>query len=133
MIDRPAFVQLGPSISLHKKDANGEVTLIFDPFRRWRKNIDDNRREDKNDLERPRVYICPLNVNTNHFTLLEINKQTKMIYYYNSMASNGIIHRKTKSTATRRVVEVRGSDNLFNDGADPLQAEFKDLGCWQIC
>jgi hypothetical protein len=117
MIDRPAFVQLGPSISLHKKDADGEVTLIFDPFRRWRKNIDDNRREDKNDLERPRVYICPLDVNTNHFTLLEINEQTKMIYYYNSMASNGIIHRKTKSTATRRVVEVRGSDNLFNDGA----------------
>jgi hypothetical protein len=108
MTDRPVFVQLGLSVPLHKKDANGEVTPISNPLRRWRKKIDDCRREGKNDLERPQVYICPLNVNANHFTLLEINEQTKMIYHYDSMASHGIIHRKTKSTSVRRVVEVRG-------------------------
>ena len=118
MIDRPAFVQLGPSIPLHKKDANGEVTPLSNPLYRWRKKIDEYKCEGKNDLEGPQVYICPLNVNANHFTLLEINEQTKMIYHYDSMASNGIIHRKTKSTAIRRMVEVRGSDSLFNDGAD---------------
>jgi len=52
------------------------------------------------------VYICPLNVNANHFTLLEINEQTKMIYHYDSKASHGVIHRKTKSNPVRRVVEV---------------------------
>ena len=30
------------------------------------------------------VLFCPLNVNGNHFTLLEINERESMIYYYNS-------------------------------------------------
>jgi hypothetical protein len=104
MTDRPVFVRLGLSVPLHKKDANGEVAPLSNPLRRWRKKIDDYR----NDLEDPQVYICPLNVNANHFTLLEINEQTKMIYHYDSMANHGVIHRKTKSTPVRRVVEVSG-------------------------
>jgi hypothetical protein len=106
MTDRPVFVRLGLSVPLHKKDANGEVTPISNPLRRWRKQIDDYKWEGRNDLEDPQVYICPLNVNANHFTLLEINKQTKMIYHYDSMANHGVIHRKTKYTLVRRVVEV---------------------------
>ena len=108
MTDRPVLVHLGVSIPLHRKDANGEVTPISNPFGRWRKEIDSYMRRDMNDLERPQVFICPLNINANHFTLLEINEQTKMIYHYDSMATHGIIHRKTKSTLVRRVVEVRG-------------------------
>jgi hypothetical protein len=108
MTDRPVCVKLGLSIPLHKKDANGEVTPLSKPLRRWRKNIDDYRCENKNDLKGPQVYICPLNVNANHFTLLEINEQTKMICHYDSMASHGIIHRRTKSTPVRRVVKVSG-------------------------
>ncbi|KAL5318079.1 hypothetical protein ACEPPN_015183 [Leptodophora sp. 'Broadleaf-Isolate-01'] len=104
MTDRPVLVHLGLSIPLHRKDANGEVTLISNPFGRWRKEIDSYMHRDMNDLKRPQVFICPLNINANHFTLLEINEQTKMIYHYNSM--------RTKSTLVRRVVE----------------AEFKDLG-----
>jgi hypothetical protein len=73
------------------------------------------------------VYICPLNINANHFTLLEINEQTKMIYHYNSMANQGVIHRKTKVTPIRRVVKVRGLDRPFKSGANPLQEEFKYL------
>jgi hypothetical protein len=110
MTDRPVFVKLGLSIPLHKKDANGEVTPLSNPLRRWRKNIDG---EDKSDLEGPQVYICPLNVNANHFTLLEINEQTKMICHYDSRASHGIIHRRTKSTPVRRVVEVRGFEQTI--------------------
>jgi hypothetical protein len=106
MTDRPVFVRLGLSVPLHKNDANGEVTAISNPLRRWRKKIDEYRCERKNDLEAPQVYICPLNVNANHFTLLEINEQTKTIYHYDSMANHRIIHRKTKSTLVRRVVEV---------------------------
>ncbi|KAH6662961.1 hypothetical protein B0J14DRAFT_684879 [Halenospora varia] len=112
MTDRPVFVQLGPSIPLHKNDVNGEVIPISDPLRRWRKKIDDYKRKGKNDLEQPQVHICPLNMNANHFTLLEINEQTKMIYHYDSMASQKIISRKMKSSLVRRMIE----------------AEFKDLG-----
>jgi hypothetical protein len=108
MIDRPVFVRLGLSVPLHKKDENGGVTPVSNPLRRWRKKIDEYRCEGKNDLKAPQVYICPLNINADHFTLLEINEQTKMIYYYDSMASHGIIHRKIKSTPVRRVVEVSG-------------------------
>jgi hypothetical protein len=106
MTDRPVFVRLSLSVPLHKDDANSEVTRLLNPLRRWRKQIDNYRCESKNDLEGPQVYICPLNVNANHFTLLKIDEQTKMIYHYDSMASHGIIHRKTKSTIVRRVVEV---------------------------
>ena len=107
MTDRPVIVRLVLSVPLHKKDANGEVTPLSNPLRCWREKIDDSRCEGKNDLEGPQVYICPLNVNDNHFTLLEINKQTKTIYHYDLMASHGVIYHKTRSTPVRRVVEVR--------------------------
>jgi hypothetical protein len=108
MTDRPVFVRLNLSVPLHKKDANGKVTPLSNPLRRWRKKIDDYRCKGKNDLKGPQVYICLLNVNADYFTLLEINEQTKMIYHYDSMASHRIIHRKIKSTPVRRVVEVSG-------------------------
>jgi hypothetical protein len=97
MTDRPPFVRLGLSIPLYKKDANGKVIPLSNPLRRWRKKIDDDR------CEGLHVYICPLNVNANHFTLLEINEQMKMIYHYDSMARHGMIHPLVK-----RVVEVSG-------------------------
>lgn len=127
MTDRPVFVQLGLSVPLHTKGANGKATPNSNPFGRWRKKIDDYMRSDMNDLGRPQVFICPLNINADHFTLLEINEQTKMIYHYDSMASYGIINHKTKSTLVRRVVEVRGFDRPV-DVANLPQAEFKDLG-----
>jgi hypothetical protein len=108
MTDRPVFVHLGFSIPLHSKDANGTVTPIPNPFGRCRKEFNEYMRRYINDLERPQVFICPLNINANHFTLLEINRQTKMIYHYDSMATHGIINRKTKSTLVRRMIEVRG-------------------------
>lgn len=107
MTNRPVFVKLGLSILLHKRDANGEVMPLLNPLRRWRKKIDEYRYEGKNDFKGPQVYICPLNVNANYFTLLEINKQTKIIYHYDSIASRRVIHRKITSTPVRRIVEVR--------------------------
>jgi hypothetical protein len=113
MTDRPVFAKLGLSVPLHKKGTNGEIIPHLNPLRGWRKTIDDYRRDSKNDLDGPLVYFCPLNVNTNHFTLLEINKQTKMIYLYDSIASHRIICRKTKSTPVRRVVEVSKPSRFF--------------------
>ena len=106
MTDKPAFVQLGSSIQLHDVDSDGDVIPISNPFRRWRTTIDDYRRKAQSD-EGSQLYICPLNINNNHFTLLEINDQTKMICHYNSMAGQGIIHRKTKSSLVKTTVEVR--------------------------
>jgi hypothetical protein len=119
MTDRPVSVRLGLSIPLHEEDENGKVRPISKPFGRWRNQIDDYRREGKND----QVHLCPLNINANHFTLLEINEQTKTISHYDSMAS-----RKTKTTLIRRVVEVSNLNGKFKDGADLLQEEFKYLG-----
>jgi hypothetical protein len=46
----------------------------------------------------------PLNINANYFILLEINKQTKIIYYYDSITNYRIIYRKTKSILVRQVI-----------------------------
>jgi len=72
MTNRPVFVRLGLSVPLQKKEVNGEATPLSNPLHRWRKKIDDYRCEGKNDPNGPQVYICPLNVNADHFTLLEI-------------------------------------------------------------
>ncbi|KAH9204557.1 hypothetical protein DL95DRAFT_451598 [Leptodontidium sp. 2 PMI_412] len=125
MTDRPVFVHLGVSIPLHRKDANGEVTPISNPFGRWRKEINGYMRRDMNDLERPQVFICPLNINANHFTLLEINEQTKMIYHYDSMATHRIIYR-TYSPAERRM-------ELWSDGHTQREAQRMNglsVGAW---
>lgn len=74
MADTPIFMHLGVSIPLHKKDAKGKVTTIANPFGRWKIEINDYTRKDINDLEKPPVFICPLNINANYFTLLEINQ-----------------------------------------------------------
>jgi hypothetical protein len=100
------FVRLGLSVLLYKNNTNSKAMRLSNPLYCWRKKIDDYRYEGKNNLEGLQVYICLLNVNVDHFILLEINKQTKIIYYYNSIASHRIIYCKTKSTSVRRVVEV---------------------------
>jgi hypothetical protein len=114
MKDKPAFVQLGLSIPLHEVDADGEVTPVSNPFRRWRTTIDDYRRKAANGLEGSQLYLCPLNINNNHFTLLEINEQTKMICHYNSIAATRLLHRKTKSSFVKTAVEVRGPNFSFD-------------------
>jgi hypothetical protein len=58
MADRPMCLKLGLSILLYKKSPNGEVTPISNPLRRWRKTIDDYKRECKNDSEGLLVYFC---------------------------------------------------------------------------
>jgi hypothetical protein len=105
MADKPSYVQLGLSIPLHKTGKTGEITPISNPLRGWRKKIND-KHEVENHSGPPQIYFCPLNLTANHFSLLEVNEQTKMIYHYDSMASHGIVQRKTKTSLVRRTVEV---------------------------
>lgn len=68
LTDKPSCVRYGLSIPLDKyKD--GKVILITKPFGLRRRKINNYRREIK-DVAR-RTYFCPLNSNTNHFTLID--------------------------------------------------------------
>ncbi|KAH8587331.1 hypothetical protein B0O99DRAFT_642099 [Bisporella sp. PMI_857] len=109
MTDIPAFMKVGRSISLHKKDRKGKVTALSEPFSRWKKDIDMYRRESKNS----KVYFCPVNISFSHFSLLEINEQTQMIYHYDSMVSGAILRGPRKDTIVKQKVEEAFKDLGF--------------------
>ncbi|RYO95253.1 hypothetical protein DL766_002066 [Monosporascus sp. MC13-8B] len=103
LTDKPSCVRYDLSVPLDQ-DNDGKVVPIAKPFGLWRRKIDKYRREIKDDARQ--IYFCPLNLDTDHFTLLEINEQQRMIYHYNSMAGHDVTRSKAKRT----------------------RAEFKDLG-----
>ena len=45
-----------------------------------------------------------MNLNDNHFTLLEINEQDKKIYHYDSIADEGVINGTLKSIGVHKLV-----------------------------
>lgn len=104
LADKPSWVRYGLSVPLDQ-DIDGEVIPIAKPFGLWKRNIDAYRREGNDDV--CRTYFCHVNLNTNHFTLLEINEQLRMIYHYDSMAGHDVIHGKAEPTRVREMVEVR--------------------------
>ena len=55
----------------------------------------------------PSYIFCPLNINGNHFTLLEINERESVIYHYDSKADQGIIDGRAKQTRVGNIIEVR--------------------------
>jgi hypothetical protein len=80
--------------------------LIARPFTRWRNKIESWRKELGKRGESIRlVYLCPLNSNCNHFTVLEINEQDEKIYHYDSNAPKGVID-DTRSTRVGKLVQV---------------------------
>jgi hypothetical protein len=52
------------------------------------------------------VYFCPLSINNNHFTLLEINEREKKIYRYNSMVGQDIIDGTVKLIRVDKIVLI---------------------------
>ncbi|KAK4233952.1 hypothetical protein C8A03DRAFT_38303 [Achaetomium macrosporum] len=101
MTDKHRSVRYGLSVDLDEVKEDGVVPKLR-PLGLWRKKVDQYR---KKAAGVPLIYLCPLNLNANHFTLLEINEQVKMIYHYDSMANRRIIQRKTKTSRVRQVVE----------------------------
>jgi Ulp1 protease family, C-terminal catalytic domain len=57
--------------------------------------------------ETPLVLLCPLNLNRNHYTLLEINYRTRTIYHYDSMADRAIIMGETAVSRVGQIVKAR--------------------------
>lgn len=109
LIDKPAWVRYDLSVPLDES-SDGKVCAKANPFGLWSKKIENYRRKGEKNAEL--VFFCPLNIDTNHFTLLEINEQRKMIYHYDSMAAPNIISGKTRLTRVRIAVEVRFGDKL---------------------
>ncbi|KAH8909444.1 hypothetical protein BR93DRAFT_965550 [Coniochaeta sp. PMI_546] len=109
LTDKPSCVKYGLSIPLDQ-EKDGKTISIERPFGRWRKKIDEYRGSIGD--EGKQIYFCPLNIGMSHFTLLEINEQSGMIYHYNSMATKNAIRGRPGRTRIRESVE----------------AEFKDLG-----
>lgn len=104
LTDKPSWVRCGLSVPLHQLK-EGECVPIEKPFGLWRKKIDRSRTEHMD--EEKQVYLCPLNINNNHFTLLEINERTEKIYHYDSIAGMDVRLGKEETTPVQQLVEVR--------------------------
>jgi hypothetical protein len=109
--DKPSFVRYSYSIllgNIKSSRSKSKKKYVPKPLSGWRNKIELFKKEaqDKNSTSVPLVYFCPLNLIDNYFTLLEINKQDKKIYYYNSIADKGVINSMLKSTGIYKLVQV---------------------------
>lgn len=106
MSDKPSFVRYDHSIPLDEEKRN-QIRPIPRPFARWRNQIELWKEElGKRGESADLVYLCPVNSNCNHFTVLEINEQDRKIYHYDSNAPKGVIDGIMKSTRVRKLVQV---------------------------
>jgi hypothetical protein len=99
MSDKPCFVNYGQSIPLGRTG----MRHTHRPLAGWRKTIESLPQHRQNTL----VHFCPLNINGNRFTLLEINERESVIYHYDSKADQGIIDGRAKQTRVGNIIEVR--------------------------
>jgi hypothetical protein len=116
MADKPSFVRYGYSIPLgNVKSSRSKSSRSKSKKKRvptslsgWRKKIESFKKEaqDENGASVLLVYFCPLSLNDNHFTLLEINEQDEKIYHYDSIADEGVINGTLKSTGVHKLVQV---------------------------
>ncbi|KAJ4465221.1 hypothetical protein J3R30DRAFT_3886177 [Lentinula aciculospora] len=77
LVDRPGWTEV-----------QDVITLPQDKFTLWGKNIKGKRRHRTARGDSLSIHLCPLSLDGLHFTLLEVNDQNKMIYYYDSMGRN---------------------------------------------
>jgi hypothetical protein len=110
MLDKPFFVRYGQSVPLDEIESFGRsgTRRVSRPLARWRKTIEkfSSEAQIQHGQGTFLVYFCPLNRNTNHFSLLEINEQQRRIYHYDSMADQGVIDGRVKQTRVGKIVQV---------------------------
>ncbi|KAF3768343.1 hypothetical protein M406DRAFT_71396 [Cryphonectria parasitica EP155] len=132
LTDRPSCVKYGLSIPLDQHNGNHTVP-VTKPFGLWRRKLDAYRHEcrDGGRDDSRLILLCPLNLNTNHFTLLEINDHARTIYHYDSMAGCAI---KQRNTRVRRLVEAEFKDLGFeyNEAPCPQQEDGHSCGLMVI-
>lgn len=104
--DRPAWVKLGPCVSTHEI-VNGKTKPVEAPFRRLRSEVESLRDNDNSQRTQDGfIFLCPLCVNTNHFTLLEINEREGMIYHYDSLSNRSGRTGLSRDNSVRDMVQV---------------------------
>jgi Ulp1 protease family, C-terminal catalytic domain len=107
MSDKPSFVHYGHCIPFDERrvQRNGKEAKrrITRPLAGWKSTIEDMPRHGQGVL----VHFCPININTNHFTLLEINERQRAIYHYDSMATQAVIRGAKKLSRVEQEVQVR--------------------------
>ncbi|KAN0068072.1 hypothetical protein V8E54_008718 [Elaphomyces granulatus] len=102
MSDKSYFVKCGYSIPFNAPfGRTGGMRYAPRPLAGWRKAIEAQKQYGQNIL----VHFRPLNINSNHFTLLEINEREKVIYHYDSKAKV-IVDGRIKTQVGKKV-EVR--------------------------
>ena len=110
LLDKPSFVNYGYSVPLDDFEVGerGKRKAPAAPLKRWREKVESFRTE-MQQQEREGiwlVHICPLNLNQNHFTLLEINERERKIFHYNSMASRSISNGAVELSRVGKMVQV---------------------------
>jgi hypothetical protein len=88
MADKPYFIRYHHCVPFDIPGRRG-LKCVPRPLAGWRRTVDADReaQHGKNTL----VHFCPINLNANHFTLLEINEREEKIYHYDSWASEDVI------------------------------------------
>jgi len=107
--DKPVFVRHGYSVPLDEVGKTRTTKPVDRPLAAWDRRITRLREQarDKFGDTMRLVYFCPLNHNSNHFTLLEVNDQEKVIRHYDSMADQATIDSRVKLTRVGRLIQVR--------------------------
>ena len=126
LVDKPSCVIYGLSVPLGE-DKDGRRVAITYPFGLWRKKIDEYR--DKAGKDAKQIYFCPVNTDTNHFTLLEINERRRMIYHYDS-AGRDVLRGRAKRTRMSLVVEVSLDVVVEHIYTDSSVGRVQGLGLW---
>jgi hypothetical protein len=104
MSDKSYFVKCGHSIPFNAPfGRTGGMRYAPRPLAGWRKAIEAQKQYGQNIL----VHFRPLNINSNHFTLLEINEREKVIYHYDSKAEL-IVDGRIKTQVGKKVEEEFG-------------------------
>ncbi len=108
--DKPSFMRYDYSVSLDsfKHDQNDKKRHISRPLTSWREKVKSFQSEISNQLEKRIHLVClvSLNLNNNHFTLLEINEIEERIYHYNSITSKNIINDTDELSHVSKIVQV---------------------------
>ncbi|KAK5988506.1 hypothetical protein PT974_09989 [Cladobotryum mycophilum] len=94
VLDKLSFVRVGRCISIHYKTGPNSGAIMKDPFQVAARKMESWREE----MQAEPVCFFPLFLRNNHFSLLEINHQTKTIHHYDS-----IVIRPGEMTDVERV------------------------------
>jgi hypothetical protein len=101
MADKPFFVRYRDCVPFDTPSRRG-LRPDPRPLAGWRRTVEDEAQHGQDML----IHFCPINLNGNHFTLLEINEPEKKIYHYDSWASEDVISGRAKETRVGKTVEA---------------------------